>query len=77
MKKRLGLGLILILTTIACDGKPITADQNVDAEFGMNCVGVVRGIAAVTFYRCENNEVVCYASYNGSSISCDWKSKGE
>lgn len=74
MKKYLYLSLILMI--VACDGKsPITANQNIDEKFGMDCVGVIRGTATVQFYRCENNEVVCYLSYNGNSINC--KLKGE
>lgn len=78
MKRMFILGLFLGLVLCSCDGAPpITYDQHIDEGFGMSCVGAVRGFAAVTFYRCENEEAVCYASYNGSSVSCNWKEKGE
>lgn len=51
----------------------MTADQNIIQEFKMTCYGVVEGVMSVMFYRCENKEVICYMSYDGSSVNCRWK----
>lgn len=74
--KKIFMFLTLILTLCSCDEtSPIATNQNIDLEFGMNCVGVVEGLMATIFYRCENKEAICYMSYNGSSVNCKWKGK--